>query len=109
MQVVLIVHGCIDDYSHRIMYLHCSDNNRAETVFSVFAEGVRRYSLPDRVRGDRGGENIQVAAFMLEHPMRGADRGSFITGKTKGSKGFVYPVYCFLQNLIHGRYANFVC
>ena len=53
-----------------------------DTVFSAFAEEVRQYGLPNRVRGGRGGENIRVAAFILEHPMRGAERGSFIVGKS---------------------------
>ena len=78
----LVIHACIDGYSRRIIYLKCSNNNKAETVFEAFIDGVQQLGLPERVRGDRGGENIQVAAFMLEHPMRGTGRGSFITGQS---------------------------
>ena len=30
---------------------------------------------------DRGGENVKVAQFMIEHPECGPGRGSAITGK----------------------------
>lgn len=78
----LVIHGCIDGYSRRVMYLNCADNNRAETVLDQFLEQVRTTGLPNRVRTDRGGENVQVAAFMLQHPMRGPGRGSVITGRS---------------------------
>ena len=48
-----------------IVYLHCATNNRARTVFSCFLEAVQNYGLPSRIRSDRGGENVQVATFML--------------------------------------------
>ena len=78
----MVIHGCIDGYSRRIMYLKCSDNNRATTVFELFCKTVQENGLPSRVHADRDGENSQVASFMLSHPLRGPGRGSFIAGRS---------------------------
>ena len=78
----MVVHGGIDGYSRLIVYLRCSNNNRADTVFRCFREAIQSYGLPSRVRSDRGGENIDVANFMLSHPERGPERSSFITGRS---------------------------
>ena len=78
----LVVHGGVDGYSRLVVYVKCSDNNTAATVFQCFTEAVLSYGLPSRVRSDRGGENVNVANFMLQHPERGPGRGSFITGRS---------------------------
>ena len=77
-----VIHGGIDGFTRMIVFLRCSTNNKASTVFSLFQEAVGKFGLPSRVRSDKGGENIDVARFMLNHPQRGPDRGSLIAGRS---------------------------
>lgn len=76
----LVTHGGIDGFSRLIVFLRCSDNNRAETVSQIFLEAAHTYGLPSRVRADCGGENLGVKQIMEE--ARGSERGSFIAGKS---------------------------
>ena len=76
----IVIHGCVDGYSRRIIYLRCADNNRAETVLELFQHSVETIGLPSRVRADRGGDNVGVASYMLEQ--RGPGRDSFISGRS---------------------------
>ena len=76
----VVVHGGLDGYSRIPVYLVAADNNRAITVLDAFENAVRKYGLPSRVRSDKGGENVLVAALMLER--RGPGCGSMITGKS---------------------------
>lgn len=46
----------------------------------LFKECVERFGLPCRVGGDRGGENVDVARYMIAN--RGSSRGSFICGRS---------------------------
>jgi hypothetical protein len=74
-----VIHGFIDGYSRLVLDLVASDNNRSDTVLAIFEGICKVYGYPSRVRGDHGGENVQVAARMNE--MRGEGRGSYIFGK----------------------------
>lgn len=76
----LVVHVCVDGYSRLIIYAHCANNNRAETVLNQFIKGTEEYGLPSRVRSDHGLENVGVARYMLEN--RGHGRGSMLTGSS---------------------------
>ena len=77
-----VIHGGCDGYTRIPVYLHCSNNNCADTVLSLFQMAVREYGLPSRVRSDRGGENVGVSMYMLQHPSRGPGRGSMICGRS---------------------------
>ena len=76
----IVVHGCVDGNSRRIIYLKACNNNKSHTVLNHFTNAVTHLGLPSRVRGDKGGENFGVAEFMVRQ--RGNGRGSFITGKS---------------------------
>ena len=69
----MVIHGCVDGYSRRIMFLRCSANNLAETVLELFLDGNL---WPSRIRVDKGVENVLVCDAMIQ--ARGEGRGSFI-------------------------------
>lgn len=60
--------------------LRASGNNESKTVEALFLTAVDEYGKPSRVRGDRGGENVGVAVWMIKHS--GADRASFMWGRS---------------------------
>ena len=50
---------------HVIVYLSCSTNNLADTVVAHFSKAAANFGLPDKVRSDKGGENVNVWRYML--------------------------------------------
>ncbi len=60
-----VVHAAIDGFSRVIPYITCADNNRAMTVIEAFYSGVACFGLPEKVRSDHGGENMEVWKYML--------------------------------------------
>ena len=76
----LVIHGGIDSYSRLIVYMHCSTNNKAQTVLELFQGAITTHGQPSRVRSDFGTENVEVAWYMLH--VKGINRGSMITGRS---------------------------
>ena len=62
----LVIHGGIDGYSRSVVYLTCADNNRATTVLQAFTNAVANFGLPNKVRTDCGGENVDIWRHMIE-------------------------------------------
>ena len=52
----MVTHGAIDGFSRLIVFLQCSTNNRASTVYDLFLGAVGQYGLPSRVRTNQGRE-----------------------------------------------------
>lgn len=61
----LVVHHGIDGYSRLVVFAHCSPNNRAETVLSLFTGAIPKYGRPLRIRTDHGGENVEIWKDMI--------------------------------------------
>ena len=67
-------------YSRLVVYLTCNTNNKAQTVFEDFYRATQQYSIPRRVRSDKGGENVQVCYFMVSY--HGPNKVSHIAGSS---------------------------
>lgn len=65
-----IIVGGIDGFSRLVMFLKCTDNNASETVLQCFLSGVEKYGIPNRVRTDKGMENVSVADYMLSKKVK---------------------------------------
>ena len=52
----LVIHAGVDGFSRMIVFVKCSDNNRASTMLESFLEGTSSFGLPSHVRMEPGGE-----------------------------------------------------
>ena len=75
-----VTHCAIDGYSRLVLFIKCSTNNRASTVYDSFLPAVQQYGLPSRVRCDQGGENVLVAQHMIHN--HGSERRSVLVGSS---------------------------
>lgn len=58
--------------------MRASDNNRGTTVLHMFHDATAQFGMPSRMRGDCGGENLELAVWMIVR--NGANRASFMWG-----------------------------
>ena len=81
----LSIHGAIDGYSRRIPWLEVgASNNNPRIVARYFLDCVKQLGgVPQTVRGDRGTENVNVAAMQRFFRRDG-------TNSMAGEKSFLY-------------------
>lgn len=76
----IYIHGCVDGFSRKVIYLQVAVTKEAETVLSFFQKGVEENGLPMRVRADFGTENFRVIDYM--HQERADTLSPFIQGRS---------------------------
>jgi hypothetical protein len=75
------IHGCVDGYSHRIMWLGANNNKLAATVLAYFIRARTKFDTPLRIRCDKGKENKQTCREM--HILRdGVVNNPVMTGRS---------------------------
>ena len=100
-----VIHGAIDGFSRSIVYLHCSTNNRSETVAELFEIATINFGCPSRVRTDKGGENVLIWAMMEE--WQGCNRGSYLAGSLTHNQRIERLVGCFFCMVCNTFYYTF--
>ena len=75
-----------------------SNNNTSDTGLQAFMSAKREYGMPERVRSDKGMENIKVARYMLE--VKGTGRGSHIAGRSVHNQRLVIVLLYQRINLL---------
>ncbi len=61
-----LIHGATDGFSRTATMMKCSTDNQATTVLEHFLEATSCYGLPQRIRTDGGGENVDIWRHMIE-------------------------------------------
>ncbi len=101
----MVTHWGIDGYSRTVVFLSCSDNNRASTMFSTFVTGL---GLPERILTNLGGEIVDIWCYAAEQH---GSTSAVITGSStynqrierlwRGCVGVVYHD-CFRRGRMPG-------
>jgi hypothetical protein len=46
--------------------VQASNDNRSNTVLDLFMHATTKFGMPSHVQGDHGGENIDLATYMIK-------------------------------------------
>ena len=100
-----VTHAAVDGFSRTLLYVVCTDN-KANTVLSCFLDGVSKYGLPQRVRSDHCGENIEVWKYMIA--ARGGDASCILTGSSTHNKR-IERLWRDVHRSVTSTYAKVFC
>ena len=99
----MVIHGGIDGHKRLIVYLKCSNNNRAPTAGQYFIEATERFGWPSPVRSDKGDESIDVALNGGSHIAGSSDPVTISVLKDSGDPSDV-SVLCKLYFIQENRH-----
>lgn len=70
------IHGCVDGFSRRIMWMHAYYTNKNPKVIAgYFLDSVVQNNIcPQRIRSDRGTENVDIEQLQKFFRRHGADK-----------------------------------
>jgi hypothetical protein len=98
----LAIHGCIDGYSRRIMWLEVgSSNNDPNVISKYFLDCIESLQIvPTIIRSDMGTENTSIKLLQMYLRSRAQDRfagaNSFIVGKSTSNQR-IEAWWCILR------------
>ena len=108
----LCIHGAIDGYSRRILWLEVGvSNNNPRIVARYFLDCVKQLGgVPRAIRGDRGTENVNIAAIQSFLRRNGTDsmagEKSFLYGRSVSNQR-IEAWWSFLRNNDTDWWINF--
>lgn len=93
------IHGAIDGYSRKILWLEVSDsNNNPAIVASYFLSCIKELrQIPRIIRADRGSENVNIAG--IQRYCSGNSNNSFIFGTSTSNQ----RIECWWSSLRKSR------
>lgn len=86
--VEIYIHGAIDGYSRKVLWLKAADTNKNPKVVALFfLQAIKKYKfLPTKMRTDKGTENVIIAkiqrALRYRHDDKDAGMKSFFWSKS---------------------------
>ncbi len=88
-----MIHGCIDGFSRKVIFMEASANNKAVTVSKKMRYAFLQYGVPAHLRIDRGVENRKVAVMM--HLLRNDVHKPVIIGSSTRNQRIGKRIYSF--------------
>lgn len=86
------VHGCIDGFSRKLIWLDVATTNKDPTVVAVYyLKALKEFNLiPCQIRADKGTENVWIESMQIylrhKHNDKFAGKKSYVKGKSTANQ-----------------------